>query len=889
MLNNSIFKFKEIYIILLLIIVQFALYFLSLQSVYASCANSGGTCEGCTISGNPSYYGQYGFICSNSTDTQYVDYGGPLSDPYACPSTYFCPNNYNVGYVACCLPALTPTPTPTPVPSGTSPCYNAGGTCCSTISPTSFNSCSKNKTYSSLSCNDPTGIYQCYIPNTPTPIPPPQCNTGVQCGSCGGAPGNTCYNGNGNQGCTYTQYTGGGTCTQVSFNQTCTINNCNAGQGYTCNAGTCQTNITVHAYTDYNHTASNNGGGKSGVNVNNNGNWQTTDSNGNIIYGGLGIGNYTISENVPANFQATNATSQGVTLTNNVGNATVNFYLTPLYFISGTVYYDANHDLKYDTGDSTYGSGTITITGGPTKVSPIAVNANGTWTTPTNLESGNYTVTYSSSSLPSGYSMTTSNVWYVTVGNPAGSPACSTGGLSLDASCGGTNNGSILNLNFGINYPYQISGYVYNDVNKNYIYDNPPDQPMASQTISVTGPTNTTISTDNTGYYTTGQILLPGKYTVTDTTPLPSGYTYQILNTFIVTVGYNPACSTGGNPDATCGNPNGGSLNNLNFILSDEIAHGGGICTDQRFDNGFNNPLPASPGSGTTCGTYYINGVSYNLYNYYAEMCTNNNNQPIAYSGATNPFYGTAGGQASSTNLQVGNSTYPKLYSPIQPGVIQTSYEYLIGVAASSGIDLTIPARQLSNFCSLSSCNLPANLPDNIYVANSDVTLNAYTFPLDKNYVFLIKGNLTINGNILIPTGSDAAFAVTGNIYVNPTVGESSMTSSAANIEGLYTTDQSFIINRDTTSPTCNTDGSPVDLRLNIVGSIVVNAANTGGTFQNNRDFCIDDLTCPIFTTGDEDGNPGGARPGAGNGLTYILNAPQFIMHKNYFFQEVNP
>lgn len=776
-------------------------------------------------------------------------------------------SNYDCGTYSLCCVATT--------------CESIGGYC-----PSLGHRCAPNYTYTSspYECS-----YGCCIYNPPPP-PPPACSSGAtNCTGWNGGQGtNQCGNVNQNRTCDYnsppicylnpyTQY------------QTIFINNCS--NNYTCtNGNTCTTNIYVHVYTDYNHDQIKDGNDSGIVGVavtDGGGNYPTTDGNGNVTFGGKTTGYYTISINVPGEYTAVGPTSQGVNLSNNSGNVNVNFFVTPLYTVSGNLFNDNNHNQKYDSGDSLYtNKTTIHVNGGPTGIGDMS-QTSGTYSTGQVLESGTYTFSQTAA-LPQGYSYTTPSSWTITVGNRNGYPTCNTN-PSPDATCVNPNNGSITNLNFGINPPYQISGYVYNDVNKNYIYDNPPDQPISAQSISVTGPTNTTVTTDANGYYNTGQILLPGKYVVTDTTPLSPGYKDQTLNTFTVTVGYNPACNTGGNPDATCGDPNGGSLNNLNFIQSDEIPHGGNFCTDQRFDSGFINPLPANPANGTTCGTYYVNGVSYNLYNYYAEMCTNSNNPPIAYSGATNPFHGTAGGQASSPNYQVGNTTYPETYSPVQPGVIETSYEYLTGVAASSGIDLTDPTRQLSNFCSLSSCNLPANLPDNIYVANSDVTFNAYTFPLGKNYVFLIKGNLTINGNILIPTGSDAAFAVTGNIYVNPTVGESSMTSSAANIEGLYTTDQSFIINRNTTSPTCNTDGTPIDLRLNIVGSVVVNATNTGGTFQNNRDFCIDDLTCPVYTTGGEDGNPGGTRPGAGNGLTYILNAPLFIMHKNYFFQEVNP
>lgn len=72
----------------------------------------------------------------------------------------------------------------------------------------------------------------------------PSCNTSPSCEpSCGGASANTCGTNNGTQTCTYTAYSGGGACTQVSFNQACTINNCSSG--YNCQSGSCVIPVQV--------------------------------------------------------------------------------------------------------------------------------------------------------------------------------------------------------------------------------------------------------------------------------------------------------------------------------------------------------------------------------------------------------------------------------------------------------------------------------------------------------------------------------------------------------------------------------------------------------------------------------------------------------------------
>ncbi|MBI2196802.1 hypothetical protein HYU45_04315, partial [Candidatus Daviesbacteria bacterium] len=67
----------------------------------------------------------------------------------------------------------------------------------------------------------------------------PNCNSGISCsGSCSATSSNTCAN-NGTQGsCVYTTYSSGGSCTQVAApNQTCSVDNCSAGN--TCQNGTC--------------------------------------------------------------------------------------------------------------------------------------------------------------------------------------------------------------------------------------------------------------------------------------------------------------------------------------------------------------------------------------------------------------------------------------------------------------------------------------------------------------------------------------------------------------------------------------------------------------------------------------------------------------------------
>ncbi len=63
------------------------------------------------------------------------------------------------------------------------------------------------------------------------------------------------------------------------------------------------------------------------------------------------------------------------------------------------------------------------------------------------------------------------------------------------------------NNNFGYIPPGSISGYTYSDIDHNQAYDNPPDTPIGSVTVTLTDcsgnpvPGQSPISTDGTGYY----------------------------------------------------------------------------------------------------------------------------------------------------------------------------------------------------------------------------------------------------------------------------------------------------------------------------------------------------------------------------------------------------
>lgn len=397
---------------------------------------------------------------------------------------------------------------------------------------------------------------------------------------------------------------------------------------------------------------------------------------------------------------------------------------------------------------------------------------------------------------------------------------------------------------------YSISGSLYVDTNNDQHKDG-GEQPYAggTSTFSITGPTSLSLST-NTGVWSSGTTLPAGTYTVSYTSALPQGYTLTYpLNgpppSFILSIG--PSCSVTAN-DASCSN---GNVVNVDFGITNLHPWYQSFCGDIRVDKGITDLIPANPVCGSVSGAYAVQTQ--------ANYCPNN--PGVAFTGNSDANFNL--GQASVNNWLVGGSLYSEVFKPVLSTVIRTSYAYMTTTASQSGI---MPI-DLSTICNLSNCTLPANLSHGLYLANGNVNLNSFTFPPNQNYVFLVNGDLTILGNISIPigSGSTATFSVSGNIMVDKSVGVTA-TSTQSNLDGFYSSDNSFIV---------NSSGNCTDQRLNIAGSVVVNAALQGGSFQNNRDFCSQDASCPIVTFTQ--------RP------DLLLNTPSFIKHTPHLWQEVAP
>jgi len=529
--------------------------------------------------------------------------------------------------------------------------------------------------------------------------------------------------------------------------------------------------------------------------------------------------------------------------TNNDVNITVVVSPTPLYTISGNVFIDdglgttcpgptcgANNGVK-DGTEVNYTSSplTVTRTGGSTTTNSDIYSF-------PSLASGTYTITLT---LPPGYTATT--------GNPMSTA------LPPNAT-----------VNFGIKLTppptptpptYTISGNVFIDDGagggiakdgiKNGAEVNYTD--LSSQIQVKSGGCSGALIKNSLFFGGFSSTDIPaGTYYVCYTS-LPSGYQniYPTITppSYIVTVG--ASCSTDTAHGSSCLS---GSISNLNFAI---LPYGPWIQStgpDIRIDDGYNYYIPP----GATCGPYAsANGVG-------------GTNGIIFTGGASATFGGGTAGQTK--NWVVGGSSYPELFTPTKGNVIRTSYSYMNAQIKQAGLTPTALTTTQCGVGGTTSCVLSTTiLPNGLYIANG-LTLSgaSYTFPVNKNYVILVNGDLTINTQIHVPNGSTVTFIVSGDIIVAPTVGETLITSASPDIEGFYSADKNFKTGT----------GS---LRLNIAGSVIVNAAKTSpaGTFQLQRDLGLGNAQCPAFTIQDR--------------TDFILNAPDIIKYQNIIYQEVAP
>lgn len=599
-----------------------------------------------------------------------------------------------------------------------------------------------------------------------------------------------------------------------------------------------------------------------------------SNASGYYAFANIVSGSYTVSVDTPTGFKQVlyiGIVTQPLTV--NANTTGINF-LVQGFRIDVNVYTDYDHNGAKDAGvDTNYSGASLALSGTASKTGTTTASGNYSFV---DLVAGAYTLTLT---IPSGYKATTNT----TNCTPS---TCIGGAVSQSITISSADNTN----SFGLTPLYTITGNVYKDNNKNKFRDAGEIVYEGDITITSTDPLNTGFISinKNNGSFTISNLLSntadTPSYTI-EYTGLPTGYelTYPKPSQYIAVVGQNvPGITCGYSPPnldpnaiSPCSN---GNISNLNFGITNSLVWWQCIGADCRLDGGISNTIPPSDPGLTACT---IDGNTQRK----PSIANSNNSAGLIFSGNTNPFWGGATWVPEQTQI-VGGTSFPEKFKLPNPNTTRTSYDFMVTTARQNGIEL----KPLELECELTNCILPNNIQNGTYESDGDLTLaassncggsrsNCYKFSNNSKIVILVKGNLTINEDILVPTDSSVTFSVKGDIIVKKDVGVAYNTScdptdhDGCNIEGFYSADEDFIIEGYGTNDCVN--GGINEKRLNVAGSIIVNAGQKGGAIQNQRDLCILNLQCPTYTiTGRPD---------------FLLNSVDFIQHPNYIWKEEAP
>ena len=269
----------------------------------------------------------------------------------------------------------------------------------------------------------------------------------------------------------------------------------------------------------------------------------STDSTGNA----LRPGTYQIAETQPSGYlQGTNAvgtvngTADGTlvptdkigSIVETSGQAGINYNFGEVKAVttSGTVYYDANANGVFGTGDAGIAGVTLTLTGtnnlGQSITATATTAANGTYSFSTDsngnpIAPGTYQI---AETQPSGYLQGVNAVGTVD-GTTDGTliPVDKIGSIVETSGQAG------INYNFGEVKAVSLAGIVYHDLYANGVLDS-GEPGIAGVTVTLSGTNNLGVSVTATtttaadGSYTfstdsNGNTLAPGTYQITETTP----------------------------------------------------------------------------------------------------------------------------------------------------------------------------------------------------------------------------------------------------------------------------------------------------------------------------------------------------------------------------------
>lgn len=556
------------------------------------------------------------------------------------------------------------------------------------------------------------------------------------------------------------------------------------------------------------------------------------------------------------------------------------------FTISGTVFIDTNGNgvqncsgaCNNGPGDELgYNNATITRTG--PGVNNTTTNTNGGYSF-TGLQAATYQINLS---VPSGYSTTSTNPRSVIVGPnqtsinfalSASAPSC-TGGLLINPGSVNPGGTATLSVSTCTNVENPDNGsppppFAWNpDTNGNTPPPTlgTPNNTPTSSTVVWTAPACPTVQTTyspqvvvggpggTTSYQ--GSITVPATYGITanvrevsdlSSCTASSGTAYQgaVLNVTGPSTNQNQTTNASGQASFAC-------LANGTYTLSLQVPSGyevvGRAITPGAYTsigtNGIQIAL-AQDRTATFCiavlDPWYqttIGDVRFRSINNPIPSGLYGSTDPdypgIYYSSDTNADFG--GGLPSQRGWRVNDEYDYNANSQNSNG--NTSYSFYKSKARQEGITITDISSGTFDESEITGTGL--------FEADGDLLINTYNHFPGRRVVLLVNGDVTINTEIDIPVGGGVfIIASNGNINIAPTVGTATLSSTATQLDGIYTAEGSIILEGSGCSA-----GSP-DERLNIGGNLIANSLkpfSTSGTgsIQNNRSLCAQSLLYPTL------------------------------------------
>lgn len=492
------------------------------------------------------------------------------------------------------------------------------------------------------------------------------------------------------------------------------------------------------------------------------------------------------------------------------------------YNISGNVFVDSDLDGRKDTGEANYEGARLSI-GAQTATTDRSGNYRFT-----GLSAGTHSVELD---IPFGYSPQGFNKASLTI-PPDGT------------------------ANFPLR-PYSVHGFVYTTNSRTCDTSITSSGVKIGQAVNLTEtffsiPFSTT--TDGNGKYafeeSQGTTLFEGDFSLDAPPPADGELACVVDGTTYTTTLPKTLTLTASSPVKT-----------LNLYYNFVFPWFQGVGGDMRIDGGFYNPIPQ-------------------VLETFASLKESGNDTPgVIFSGNNNFRFCSGTGstcieKSSEERWVVGGTSYPETFTSAIPGTTRTSYSYLLGITKRNGVN---PQTLPSDCQAPSGCNL-GPLTGGLYKQSGNLYLRQSTIGASdsRHFVILVDGDVYIQDRISINRGSTLIVSASGKIYVDQSVG-GPPSSPSSHVEGFYSADSDFVIcGRDgcDRQTSCLSDDEG-DQRLNMEGSVVVNANYSSGALRNRRDLCDNNRDDPSLVIKE--------RP------DMILNAPAYIKHPSFIWQEVAP